>query len=49
MHVELASLDSICKEVNCGAVAWFTIVYLVDPPDAMGVCGTLASGESGNA
>ena len=48
-HAELASLDSICKEVDHGAVAWFTLIHLVESPDAMGACGTLAGGESGDA
>ena len=49
MHVELTSLDSACKEVDHGAIAWFTLVHPVEPPDAMGACGTFAGGESGNA
>ena len=27
----------------------FTLVCLVEPPDAIGACGTLAGGESENA
>ena len=48
-HIELASLDSVCKEVDHGAIAWFIFFHFVEPPDAMGACGTLASGESGDA
>ena len=48
-HIELVSLDSICKEVDCVAVAWFTLICPVASPDAMGACGTLAGGESGDA
>ena len=44
-HVKLASLDSIYKELDHGAVAWFTLVHLVEPPDAMGACSTLAGRE----
>ena len=47
--VELTSLDSVCKEVDHGAVTWFTLSHLVEPPNAMGACGTLAGGESGGA
>ena len=49
VHVELAFLNSICKEGDCGAVAWYTLVHLVEPPDAMGACGTLIGGKSGEA
>ena len=46
-HVELASLNSIvCKEVDCSTVAWLTLVHPVEPPNAMGACGTLAGWES---
>ena len=44
MHAELDSLDSVCKEV-----ALFTLIHLVESPNAMGACGTLAGGESGDA
>ena len=47
MHIELVGLDSICKEIDCCALAWFKFIYLVEPPDAMGVYGTLDGGESG--
>ena len=47
MHVELAFLDSIFKEVDCGAVACFTLISLLESPDAMGAYGTLTGGESG--
>ena len=49
IHIELAYLDSFCKVFDHGAVAWFTLVYPVEPLDAMGICGTIASGESGDA
>ena len=49
MHGELASLDSVFKEVDCGAIACFTLVSPLESPDAMGACGTLAGGESGDA
>ena len=29
-HVELASLDSVCKDVDHDAVAWFTLVRPVE-------------------
>ena len=45
-HVELASLDSMCNEVACGTVVWFTLIHPVEPHDAMGACGTLAGGAS---
>ena len=48
VHIELASLDSVFKEVDHGAVAWFTIICPVESPDAMGACDTLAGGESGD-
>ena len=48
-HIELSSLDSICKEVDHGAISWFTFICPVESPDAMGACGTLAGGESGDA
>ena len=48
-RVEPASLDSICKEVNHGVIAWFMLVHLVEPPDSIGACNTLARGESGDA
>ena len=48
-HVELASLDSVCKEVDYDAVACFILIGLVEPPDAMGACGALSSGEPGYA
>ena len=44
-HVELVSLDSVCKEVDFDAIAWFTLIHPVEFPDAMGACGTLASGS----
>ena len=44
-HVELASLDSVYKEVKHVAVAWFIFFHLVELPDAMGSCGALISGE----
>ena len=46
VHIELISLDSVCKEVDLGVVAWFTLVHLVEPPNAMGACGTFDGGES---
>ena len=50
LHIELASLDSVCKEVDHSSVAWFTLVHPVElSPNAMGACGTLAGGESGDA
>ena len=49
MHIKFSSLDSIIREVDHGAIAWFILVYPVDPPDAMGACGTLAGGESEDA
>ena len=48
-YVELASLDSVCKVVARGAVAWFTLVHLVESPDTIGAYGTFAGRESGNA
>ena len=48
-HAELASLDSVFKELDCGEVGWFTLIRLVESPDAMGAYGTLARGESGDA
>ena len=48
-HVKLAYLGSVYKEVDHGAVAWFTPVCLVKPSDAIGVYGTFAGGVSGNA
>ena len=48
-HVELASLDFVCKEVDRGAVACLTLVRLGEPPDAMGACGIFASGDFGDA
>ena len=48
-HVELASLDSVCKEVDYGTIAWFTLICLAEYPDAMGACCTLDGGESGYA
>ena len=48
VHIELTALDSVCKEVDHGAAAWFIPVHLVEPPDAMGACNTLASGVSGD-
>ena len=33
--LKLASLYSICKEVNRTAIAWFTLVRPVEPLDAM--------------
>ena len=48
IYAELASLDSVCKKVYHSAVAWFTFVCLVEAPDAIMACGTLAGGESGN-
>ena len=47
-HVDLASLDSICKEVDHGAVTWFILVHPVEHPDTIGACDTLAGGESGD-
>ena len=49
MNIELAPLDSVSKEVDHSSAAWFTVVHLVEPPDAMGACGTLAGGESEDA
>ena len=49
VHVELAFLDSFCKEVDHGAVAWFMLIRPVESPDAMGAYSTLAGGESGDA
>ena len=49
VHIELASLDSIFKEVDDGVVAWFTLICPTEPPDAIGACGTLSGGESGDA
>ena len=37
------------KGVDYGAVAWFTLIHPVESLDAIGVCGTLAGGESGDA
>ena len=48
-HVEFAFLDSICKKVDCGAIAWLILICLVESPDAIGACGTLAGGEFGDA
>ena len=48
-HVELASLDSICKDVDHIAVAWFAPIHPLEPPDAMGVYSSLASKESRDA
>ena len=49
VHVEFASLDSICKEVDHGVVAWFILICPVASLNVMGACGTLAGGESGDA
>ena len=48
-HVKLASLDSVCKDVDHGAFACFTFIRAAEPPDAMGACVSLASWESGDA
>ena len=42
-------MNSVCNEVDCGAVAWFTLIDPVEPPDTMGACGALAGGELGDA
>ena len=47
-HVELAYLNSVCKEVDCGAVAWFTLFFPVESLDAIGAYGPLSGGESGD-
>ena len=49
VHAELASLDSICKEIDHNKVAWFIFICLVESPDVMGACGILTSGEPGDA
>ena len=41
-------MDFGCKEVDYSAVAWFTPIHPVESPDAMGACGILAGGESGD-
>ena len=43
-HIELASFDSVLKEIDHSAVAWYTIICLVEPLNAIGACGTLAGG-----
>ena len=48
MLIELISLDSTCKEVDCSSIAWFTLIPPVESPTAMEACGTLAGGESGD-
>ena len=47
--LNLLLLDPIFKEVDHSAIAWFTLVYPVEPLDAMRVYGTLAGGESRDA
>ena len=47
-HAELASLDSIFKEVAHGTVAWFTLIHLIESPDTMGAYVTLACGKFGD-
>ena len=49
VHVELTSLELFCKEFDYGSVAWFTLVHPVEPADAIGACGALASGKLGDA
>ena len=48
-HIELTSLDSVCKEIDCGTVFWFTLIHLVQPLNAMGECVILAGRESEDA
>ena len=48
-HNELASLESVCKEVDLGEVAWFTLIHPVEPTNAIGAYDTLSDGESGDA
>ena len=48
VHIELASLDSIYKEVDHGAVVWFMLIHPVESLDAIGACGTLAGRGSGD-
>ena len=45
VYIELSFLESIFKEVDRGSVAWFTLVHLVEPTDAMGACSTLVGRE----
>ena len=45
MHVKFASLNSVCKKIDCVAVAWFMLIHPVESPDAMGACDTLAGGN----
>ena len=47
-HVELTSLDSIFNKVDHVSVAWLRFIHPVVPPDAMGICSTLAGGECGD-
>ena len=49
MHVELASLDSICKEVDHGAVAWLHLSVRLSLLMPWGHVVLLAGGESGDA
>ena len=49
MHIESDSSDSICKEVDCGTVALFTLIHPVESLDAIGAYITLAGVESWDA
>ena len=49
VYIELVSLDSVCREVDYDAVAWFALVDVVEPPDAIGACSTLSGWEYGDA
>ena len=48
-HVELGFFDTVYKKIDRGAVAWFILVCLVGPLDAMGAYGAFAGGEPGDA
>ena len=49
VHIDLAPLDSICKEADHSAATWLTLTHPVETPDAMWACGTVFGGESGDA
>ena len=48
VHIELAALKKVCKEVGHGVVALFKPIYPVEPPNTMEPCGTLVGEEPGD-
>ena len=48
-NIQIASLESVFKEVDHSAVACFTLLHLVEPYDAMGASGGLVGVEPGDA